>query len=222
MYEYFNFRTSSYKITNKSCSVIWSRRVPYNCPLITLTLRMHLMCRNPTPYLKKWVTCLQLMFFNGGTLSAGLPIWWSDMSCIIDIFVGYVLVEGSVLSALWRKPTKSPFCPSKPPLPLLVPLAPLPCRPLPLPGHPLLVPPLPGPPLCSNKCTVPNASAKKISGLGSSASYAILIGGSMAKWIRDDPLASSPKPNWALTSAAIHCDIWEDRATRTISKSLVK
>ena len=114
------------------------------------TLRMDLMHRNPTPYLSKWATCLQLMFFNGGTLSAGLPIWWSVTSCINDIFVGYVQVEGSGLSRPRRKPTKSQFCPSKRPLPLLVPLGPLPCQPL----------PLPGPPLCSNKCTVPKASAK--------------------------------------------------------------
>ena len=107
------------------------------------------MRRNPTPYLSKWATCLQLMFCKGGTLSAGLPISWSVMNCINDILVECVHVEGRGLSTPWRKTTKSQFWPSKLPLPLPVPLGPLSCQPLPLPGRPLSVPPLPGPPLCS-------------------------------------------------------------------------
>ena len=42
MYGYFT--TSSYEITNKSCSVIRSRRIPYNCPLKVRVIAEYNLC----------------------------------------------------------------------------------------------------------------------------------------------------------------------------------
>ena len=44
MYEYCT--TLSYKITNKSCSIIRSRRVPYNCPLFKIGFKVYFIFLN--------------------------------------------------------------------------------------------------------------------------------------------------------------------------------